>query len=109
MCIFKKQSYTIITVSCFFFQLRIFWVAALDFSQPALVRVLKCFNLPSSPLTKGSEKEKLIERGLWTFLETVIWGMYQSSLSLSSKTPTRISSGSPVHSAITAHESPTAV
>jgi hypothetical protein len=33
----------------------------LEFSKPSSIRVLKCFNLPSSPpATRGSGKERLI-------------------------------------------------
>jgi len=40
-----------------------------------LIRVLKCFNVPSSPPpTRGNGKEKLIEqRRLWTSLEISLW------------------------------------
>jgi hypothetical protein len=48
----------------------------LDVSKPTLIRVLKCFKfLPSPPLTRGSEKERLIgNRGMWTHLEIVLSG-----------------------------------
>lgn len=36
----------------------------LDFSKPTLVGVLKCFNLPSSPLTSGREERRLIGEGV---------------------------------------------
>jgi hypothetical protein len=46
------------------------------FSKPALIRVLKCFNLPSSPPpTRGSGKERLIgQRGMWACLDIVLSG-----------------------------------
>jgi hypothetical protein len=55
----------------------------LCFSKPTLIRVLKCFNLPSSPPpTRGSGKERLIrQRKMWTCLEIFLWGRLQSSLS----------------------------
>ena len=46
----------------------------LGFSKPTLIKVLKCFNLPSSPLTKDSRDERLIGNGgVWTCLEVVLW------------------------------------
>jgi hypothetical protein len=46
----------------------------LYFSKPTLMRVLKCFNLPSSPPpTRGSGKERLIgQRGMWPCSEVVL-------------------------------------
>jgi hypothetical protein len=47
----------------------------LGFSEPTLIRVLKCFNLPSSPPpTSGSGKKKVTGiQGNWTCLEIVLW------------------------------------
>jgi hypothetical protein len=46
------------------------------FTYHALIRVLKCFNLPSSqPHTRSSGKERLIgQRRMWACLEVVLWG-----------------------------------
>jgi hypothetical protein len=45
---------------------------------PTLIRLLKYFNLPYSPLTKGREEKRLIRNGggvgrIWTCLEVVLW------------------------------------
>jgi hypothetical protein len=54
----------------------------LYFSKLILIRVLRCFNLPSSPpATRSSRKEDLIEqRRMWTCLEIVL-GAKKSVLS----------------------------
>jgi hypothetical protein len=72
--------------------------AGLDFSKPTLIRVLKCFNLPSSPPPiRGSGKERLIgQRRMWSCLEMVLWWRFQSLLSGSVDQFTRISSGNPL-------------
>ena len=46
-----------------------------NFSKPILIRVLKCFNIHSSPpFTRGSRKEGLRVQGrVWTCLWIVLW------------------------------------
>jgi hypothetical protein len=50
--------------------------AGLDLSKPTLIRILKCLILPSSPPTHQREWKRKVNgrRGLWTCLETVLWG-----------------------------------
>lgn len=51
-----------------------FPTAGLDFSQPTLLVVLKRFNLPSDPSTKGGGERMLVRKGgVWTYLEVVPW------------------------------------
>ena len=60
------------------------------FSKPTLIRVLKYFSLPYSPLTKGRGGKWLIEQGGMGLFRSSSWGWFQSSLSAVqsiSKTP----------------------
>ena len=63
----------------------------LYFSQPTLIRVLKCFNFSSSPSPpEVAEKKGFRIWGIWICLEIVPWGQFQSSVFLvqsTSKTP----------------------
>jgi hypothetical protein len=45
------------------------------FQNSTLIRVFKCFNLPSSPIpTRSTGKKRILEqRRVWTFAETVLW------------------------------------
>lgn len=53
---------------------------SLDFSKPTLIRVLKHFNLPSSPPTRGSGERRLIGKGGDLFRSSSL-GQFQSSCS----------------------------
>lgn len=51
------------------------------FSKPTLLRVLKCFSLPSSPLTRGKRKRKLIGKEVCRLLTSGSLGQFYCSLS----------------------------
>jgi hypothetical protein len=44
----------------------------LDFSKPTIIRVLKCFNLPTSPSSKGRGDKMIEDKEMWTCLEVVL-------------------------------------
>ena len=51
----------------------------LDFSKPKLIRVLKCFNLPTSPPTNGRRERRLIWKGFCRQFYSSLSGYLQSS------------------------------
>ena len=81
----------------------------LDFSKPPLIRVLKHFNLLSSPLTKGRRERWLIGTEDVVVFRSSSMGLFQCVLSEYQKSipkhQTQISRSSPVQLANTKHES----
>lgn len=71
----------------------------LCFSKPNLIKVLNCFNPPSSWLsTRGTGKERLIgQKRMWTCAEIILWWLQSIFVRIAGVQFTGISSSSLIH------------